>query len=262
IMTTDGFPKVRSARVGEGRIVGIAKGAGMIEPNMATMLVFLMTDIPVKAEDLNASCRETAEATFNTITVDGDQSTSDMMLLFSSGLGEPVPWEDFTRALMTVCRDLSEDIVRNGEGTSHVIRVSVEGAPDKASAKGVAKAVVNSPLVKTAVFGNDPNLGRIIMAVGSYAGNTGLALCPGDVSVSLGGVRVFHGGCFHLDKEREAELSAYLKNAALPEVSPGYPVHDRLVEIHIDLSSGKGTAEVLGSDLSYQYVRENADYRT
>lgn len=262
MMTTDSFPKVRSADVGEGRIVGIAKGAGMIEPNMATMLVFLFTDISMPAADLDSCCADIANRTFNTITIDSDQSTSDMMLLFSSGRKDPVPYDDFSAALFEVCRGLAEDIVRNGEGTGHVIRVTVHGAPDVETAAGTAKSVANSPLVKTAIYGNDPNVGRIIMAVGKYTGNRGLSLDTGGVTVSLGGTRVFGGGSFHLDGAAEERLSAYLRSAALPEVCPGYPVHHRLVEININLGAGRARAEVLGSDLSHQYITENADYRT
>ncbi len=262
IMTTDSFPKIRSARVGEGRIVGIAKGAGMIEPNMATMLVFICTDISIPPEDLDLLCRVTASKTFNTITIDGDQSTSDMMLLLSSGKKDHVSRDAFARALYEVCRDLAEDIVRNGEGTGHVIRVRVTGAPDEVTAGGTAKSVANSPLVKTAVYGNDPNVGRIIMAIGKYAGNKSLPLYPDRVTVEIGGHCVFREGSFRLDGTMEEKLSFYLREGALPEICPGYPVHDRLVEIGIDLGMGSAAGEALGSDLSYQYVKENADYRT
>ncbi|HOV63895.1 MAG TPA: bifunctional ornithine acetyltransferase/N-acetylglutamate synthase, partial [Spirochaetia bacterium] len=173
IMTTDAFPKVRSATVGKGRIVATAKGAGMIEPNMATMLCFILTDIDMKRDVIERSFRKAVSVSLNRISVDSDQSTSDTALIFSSQRKPSVSEEEFTEALISVLSPLASDIVRNGEGTTHVMKVLIEEAPDEVSAAGFAKAVVNSPLVKTAVFGNDPNVGRIISALGDYAGNSG-----------------------------------------------------------------------------------------
>jgi glutamate N-acetyltransferase/amino-acid N-acetyltransferase len=262
IMTTDRFPKVRSRRVGAGRIVGVAKGAGMIEPNLATMLVFLLTDVSIPRDEARDVLNRVASATFNRISVDSDQSTSDMVVLASSNCKDSPGADAFSDALRAVCGELAEDIVRNGEGTSHVVRVAVSGAPDTDSAVAVGKAVVNSPLVKTAVCGNDPNVGRILMAVGDHCGNTGLPLDPERVRVSLGDELVFAAGAFELDAGKEERLSAYLQDRGFDPTLRDYPAHDACVEMHIELGLGSGEAAVLGADLSAEYVRENADYRS
>ena len=262
IMTTDAFPKIRSAAVGGGVVAAVAKGAGMIEPNMATMLCFVMTDITVSREDLRRALNAAADAAFNSISVDGDQSTSDTVLAFSSCRKDGVPYESFANALKSVCVRLAEDIVRNGEGVRHVIKVKVSGAPDDAEAKRAGKAVVNSPLVKTAVFGNDPNVGRLISALGDDFGSRGALPDPQKVTVSLGGRTVFRNGAFVLDEESERFLSQYLK---LRQINPGkkrYPEHENCVEIEISLGDGGGRAVVVGADLTYGYVKENADYRS
>lgn len=262
IMTTDAFPKIRSAAVGGGVVTAVAKGAGMIEPNMATMLCFVMTDITVSREDLRRALNAAADAAFNSISVDGDQSTSDTVLAFSSCRKDGVPYESFANALKSVCVRLAEDIVRNGEGVRHVIKVKVSGAPDDAEAKRAGKAVVNSPLVKTAVFGNDPNVGRLISALGDDFGSRGALPDPQKVTVSLGGRTVFRNGAFVLDEESERFLSQYLK---LRQINPGekrYPEHENCVEIEISLGDGGGCAVVVGADLTYGYVKENADYRS
>jgi glutamate N-acetyltransferase/amino-acid N-acetyltransferase len=262
IMTTDSFPKVRDAEVGSGRIVAIAKGAGMVEPNLATMLVFILTDVAISREELRSALSDAVEESFNSITIDGDQSTSDMVLAMSSNRKGAVARDEFRTALGRVCRELASDVVRNGEGTAHVMRVRVIGAPRIADARGVAKAVANSPLVKTAVYGNDPNVGRIVSAVGDYAGACELPLDLGRMKVTVGEETVFEGGSFRLDREKEKRLSEYLAQAAMNPRLQGYPQHERDVEIAISLGGGPGSASVLGSDLSYEYVRENADYRT
>jgi glutamate N-acetyltransferase/amino-acid N-acetyltransferase len=262
IMTTDSFPKARSIEAGGGRILAIAKGAGMIEPNMATMLVFILTDIDVPREELRETLAEVAGLTFNRISVDGDQSTSDTALVFSSRKVRPIGKEAFRDALLAVCGPLAEDIVRNGEGTAHVIEVTVTGAASEEIALGAGKAVVNSPLVKTAIFGNDPNVGRIIAALGDYMGNAGHALEIGALEASIGGRTIFQGGRFRLTPETEAALSEYLRDAALDPSVKGYPVHEKKVEIRLALGGGSAEARVIGADLSYDYVKENADYRT
>ena len=261
IMTTDSFPKVRSASVGGARIVGIAKGAGMAEPNLATVLVFVLTDADIGRDDLQRALARSAAHSFNCISVDSDQSTSDMVVAVSSQRHR-VDLSAFEHALDAVCRDLARDIVRNGEGTCHVIRVRLRGADRDEDAAGLAKAVVNSPLVKTAVYGNDPNVGRIIGALGDHAGTFDVALDPARVEVRMGNETVFSHGVFRLDKEKELRLSAYLREAAIDPDRRGYPQHDRCVDIDITCGTGPGTAEVLGSDLSHGYVSENADYRT
>lgn len=262
IMTTDAFPKVRSASPGKGSIVGIAKGAGMIEPNMATMLVFILTDIFIPRDVLRQQIKDAALNAFNSISIDGDQSTSDMVICISSGKCSGVDPADFKDTLHQVCAKLAEDIVRNGEGTGHVIRVTVEGAADIRQAKLVGKAVINSPLVKTAVFGNDPNVGRILMAVGDCTGREGISLPTEKVKISIGGQVVFQKGQFSLDQKKEEHVAKYLKECSLVPEGKRFPEHERNVEILIDLAMGKEQTVVLGSDLSYEYIRENADYRT
>jgi len=262
IMTTDSFPKVRSVPLGEGRITGIAKGAGMIEPNMATMLAFVLTDVTIPREVMRDILPRVAENSFNTISVDSDQSTSDSLFLFSSNRKPGVSEKELESALNRLCCELSEDIVRNGEGCGHVIKVRVREAARKDQAKGFAKALVNSPLSKTAVFGNDPNVGRFVQAIGDYAGNHDIPLDEKKVNISLGDEVIYKEGRFSLDSVNEQKLSHYLRERSLTTPSPGYPEHDLVVEITVSLGSGSEEAVVLGSDLSYEYVRENADYRT
>jgi glutamate N-acetyltransferase/amino-acid N-acetyltransferase len=262
IMTTDAFPKVRRATVGAGSIVGVAKGAGMIEPNMATLLCFLCTDVVVKRERLREHLAWCVERSLNRISIDSDQSTSDTAILMSSGRKEPVKDEEFRKGLLEVLTGLAFDIVRNAEGIGHAMRVRVERAADEATALGVGRAIVNSPLVKTAVFGNDPNVGRIVSAVGDYMGNAGRSLDPSKVTVRLGGEEIFSGGCFRLDAEKERRLAAYLKERSLDTRRVPWPQHDRTVDIEVALDGNSAVVEVLGSDLSYDYVKENADYRS
>ncbi len=262
IMTTDSFPKARRIRLGGGSILGIAKGAGMIEPNMATMLVFLLTDLAVSRESARSALSHATADTFNAITIDGDMSTSDMALLFSSGVIDGVREDEFREALAQVCGLLAQDVVRNGEGAGHVLQLTVKGLESNELARGVAKAVANSPLVKTAIYGNDPNVGRLLSATGDYLGSNGRAVDPGKVTIVVGGETVFAGGSFRLDREKEIRLSDYLKSTALNPRVTGYPQHQRCVEITIDCDSGTACQTVWGSDLSDQYVHENADYRT
>lgn len=262
IMTTDAYPKVRSVDAAGGRIVGVAKGAGMIEPNLATMLVFLLTDLALPRNVLQGSLARCVERSFNRISVDGDQSTSDTVLLLSSGVRPAEGEEEFERALHGVCSDLAGDIVRNGEGSCHVIRVAVRGELEGPWAVGAAKAVVNSPLVKTAIFGNDPNVGRIITALGDYLGTHGRGLDPRGLTVSLGDVEVFSRGAFRLDRDKEKRLSRYLTDCGCSCSESGFPAHHRTVDITITVGRGAGEEIALGSDLSYGYIKENAEYRS
>jgi glutamate N-acetyltransferase / amino-acid N-acetyltransferase len=272
ILTTDLYPKVRRAAVGEGSLVGFAKGAGMIEPNLATMLVFLLTDVAIGREALRAALGAALDRSFNRISVDSDTSTSDSVFLLSSGL-RPAPAPGaFQEALARVCADLAEDVVRNGEGVHHVIRVAVTRAGAEAAALAVGKAVVNSPLLKAAVNGNDPNVGRLLCAVGKVAGAEGIPLDPARVVMRVGGEVVLQGGAMRLDPATEQRLVAHMKGAELYASAPtadhafkppvDYPPHERCVEIAIDLGMGGASATVLGADLSHEYVTENADYRS
>jgi glutamate N-acetyltransferase / amino-acid N-acetyltransferase len=274
IMTTDLYPKVRRADLpGGASIVGIAKGAGMIEPNLATMLVYLLTDAAVPRPVLRAELQAAADASFNAISIDSDTSTSDTVALLATGAAGPVDEETFRAALTRVCRDLAEDVVRNGEGVRHVMRVRISGAPDAEAARALGKAVVNSPLLKTAVAGNDPNVGRLVMALGKEAGARGIPLDPGRARLTLGGEVIVEGGTFRLDREKERRLTAHLVAAELYPQAPArdgitfrppvdFPAHERCVEIEARVGDGPGEAEILGADLTHEYVTENADYRS
>ncbi|MBI9097663.1 MAG: bifunctional ornithine acetyltransferase/N-acetylglutamate synthase [Spirochaetaceae bacterium] len=261
IMTTDAFPKVRSADLDGGRICAIAKGAGMIEPDMATMLVFILTDIKIDRGELRKLFPEIINSTFNRISIDSDQSTSDTAIIFSSGRKECSSIDDFKKALYSVCSSLAEDIVRNGEGTSHLIRVTVSEAESVEEATGLGKALINSPLTKTAIFGNDPNVGRFIQAMGDHLGEKGVYINPDNIQISIGDQIVYEGGFFSLDEEKEKKLSNYMKDCSFVN-SEGFPPHERSVDLNIKLGRGICSSQVLGSDLTYEYVRENADYRT
>lgn len=262
IMTTDAFPKVRRAAAGRGTILGIAKGAGMIEPNMATLLCVLLTDCAVPREVLREELAWCVDRTLNRISVDGDQSTSDSAFLLASGLRGPVERSELRRGLQEVLAGLAFDVMRNAEGMGHVMRVSVRGARDEAAAVSVAKAIANSPLVKTAIFGNDPNVGRIVSAIGDHLGNAGETLDLGRIRVTMGGVEIFCAGGFRLDADKEDTLNAYLKDRAFDTKRVAWPQHERTVDIDVTMDGGSPAVEVLGSDLSYDYVRENADYRS
>jgi glutamate N-acetyltransferase/amino-acid N-acetyltransferase len=262
IMTTDAYPKAHSVSVGEGILTGFAKGAGMIEPNLATMLVFLMTDIAMPRARMQDCLGRVVERTFNCISVDSDQSTSDTVLLFSSAVKPAVPEAVFEAALEDVCLNLAQDIVRNGEGTSHVMRVRVSGASSFESARDFGKAIINSPLVKTAVYGNDPNVGRIVCSIGDFAGNAGMKIETNALRISLGPEMIFRDGAFELDAAREKRLSDYLKQAAMDPAKKTFPLHDRCVGIDVLMKEGGAEAVVYGSDLSHEYVTENADYRS
>lgn len=272
IVTTDLYPKIRRADLMGGSIVGIAKGAGMIEPNMATMLVFIVTDLAVPRADVRAILSRATATTFNRISVDSDTSTSDTVALLSSCARPCADLAAFEAALHTVCADLAEDVVRNGEGVRHVIRVRVSGAPDEATAAALGKAVVNAPLFKCAVAGNDPNVGRLVQAIGKFVGASGPALDLSRLRARIGGMEIFGDGVFKLDREKEIALAAHLKSAELYESAPDasghfavpvdFPRHERCVEIEVDLGVGDSSATVLGADLTHEYVSENADYRS
>lgn len=272
IVTTDLYPKIRRAEVGAGSIVGIAKGAGMIEPNLATMLVYLLTDIAVPRAELRAMLRRVVDRTFNRISIDSDTSTSDTVALVSSGL---VPADDlsaFEAALHGVCADLAEDVVRNGEGVRHVIRIEIFGAPSTAIACALGKAVVNAPLFKCAVAGNDPNVGRLVQAIGKHVGAHAPDLDLSRLSARIGGIEIFAHGTFQLNPEKELALAAHFKAAELYASQPAadgtfappidFPAHERCVEIVVDLGSGSASAVIFGGDLTHEYVSENADYRS
>ncbi|HEY0713576.1 MAG TPA: bifunctional ornithine acetyltransferase/N-acetylglutamate synthase [Polyangia bacterium] len=276
IMTTDLYPKLRRIAVGDGpnagSIVGFAKGAGMIEPNLATMLVFLLTDLAVPRAALRALLPAAVDKTFNRISIDSDTSTSDSVALLSSGR---IPCPDqarFAAALEAICADLAEDVVRNGEGVHHVIRVNVQRAPSETVARAIGKGIVNSPLCKTAICGNDPNVGRLLAALGKQVSLHAPGLDLARLRVNVGGETVFAEGSFRLSAEVEQRLVEHLRATELyASVVPAdgvyqppvkYPPHEDAVAIDIDLGAGAAGSSVLGSDLSHEYVSENADYRS
>ena len=277
IVTTDLYPKIRRAVIGTGSgagsIVGIAKGAGMIEPNLATMLVYLLTDLDVPRDALRVALAAAIPDSFNSMSIDSDTSTSDTVALLSSQRVPCADLSEFQRGLDQVCRDLAEDIARNGEGVHHVMRVRISGAPTIDFARGVGKSVVNSPLFQCAVCGNDPNVGRLVCAIGKHIG----AIAPGtDLSrtkLTLGGQVIYQDGAFCLSPAIEEKLIAHLKSAELYASTPPadgltfvppitFPPHERCVEIGRELGLGCATATVIGTDRSHEYISENADYRS
>jgi glutamate N-acetyltransferase / amino-acid N-acetyltransferase len=243
IMTTDKYPKYFSWHVGSVIIAGIAKGAGMIEPNMATMLVYLITDADLPKSAMRPMLRRVVDRTFNCMSIDTDTSTSDTVVLMANGLAGRVNLGQFENGLLQVCEYLTREIARGGEGATKLIIVDVSHAKNEAQAKRVAKSVVNSPLVKTAVYGCDPNWGRVIMAVGK---SFDPSIEPGKVTIRFGDTNVFKKGS-PVDCDLEA-LRQYLGQSE--------------VMISVDLGIGKASARVWGCDLTEDYIKENAYYTT
>jgi glutamate N-acetyltransferase/amino-acid N-acetyltransferase len=243
IMTTDTRPKHFSVPVGDAVLTGIAKGVGMIEPNMATLLTFFFTDADVPAADLDALFRRVMDRTFNALSIDTDTSTSDTAAIFANGLAGPVDLAAFEEALYTVALKLVRDIASDGEGASKLIEVQVTGARNDAQAKRVGKSVVNSPLVKTAVHGADPNWGRVAMAIGKLDDETDIE--PHRVRIQFADL-VMHP---------QEPSDALLQEAAR------YLTGDEVV-IRVDLGIGDGAFTVYGCDLTEGYVKLNADYTT
>jgi len=253
IMTTDTRPKEFALRWRSGGRVltlgGIAKGSGMIAPDMATMLCFLTTDAPVGAVGLRRALRQAVPETFNAITVDGECSTNDMVLLLANGaaggariLPGSRPYADFLKALREVCRTLAHEIVRDGEGVTRIFRVNVAGAASPREALRIARRVANSPLVKTMVAGRDPNWGRIAAAVG----DSGERVEPRRIALRLGRVLVFRHG-----EPTRVPRARLLAEVDQPEV-----------HISIDLGRGPGQAQILSGDLTENYAKINAKYTT
>ena len=251
IMTTDPFPKEHSVRVETARgsfvVGGTAKGSGMIEPNMATMLGFLTTDALVPPALLQRALAESARDTFNAITVDGECSTNDCVFALASGASGVAIEEDtypaLLEAMLAVSRELAVGIVRGGEGATKLIQVNVRDARTSDEARQVARTIANSPLVKTAVHGADPNWGRIVAA----AGRSGVTFDVGKATVHIGDILLFEHG---LPRDEAApDAAEYLKGTD--------------IQIHVSLGSGgPGTATIWGCDLSAEYVKINGEYRT
>jgi glutamate N-acetyltransferase/amino-acid N-acetyltransferase len=258
IMTTDTFPKGAAAVARLGgvpvTIAGIAKGAGMIAPDMATMLSFVFTDAPIAAPVLRTLLSRGVVDTFNAVTIDGDTSTSDTLLLFATGAaaahGAPKITRvsdprlaPFVKGLQAVLADLSEQVARDGEGARKLVEVIVEGAASKRAARRIALSIANSPLVKTAIAGEDANWGRVVMAVGK----AGERADRDKLSIWFGGIRVAHRGARDPSYD-EAAVSAVMKK---PEI-----------ELKVALGIGKGRDRVLTCDLTKEYVAINGDYRS
>ncbi len=258
MMTTDTFPKVATATVKLGKtnvtINGMAKGSGMIAPDMATLLAFVFTDAPIAPAALQSLLKAGAEDTFNAITVDGDTSTSDTLMVFATGAaaangapkiaraGDP-RLKAFTRAFNAVLADLAEQVARDGEGARKLVEIIVEGATSKTSARKIAMSVANSPLVKTAIAGEDANWGRVVMAVGK----AGEPANRDKLSIWFNGIRVARSGARDPSYD-EAEVSAAMKNPT--------------IQIRIALGLGKGRDRVLTCDLTKEYIAINGDYRS
>ena len=256
IMTTDTFPKVATAtaRIGKAKVTinGMAKGAGMIAPDMATMLSFVFTDAAISAPALQALLKDGVADTFNAVTIDGDTSTSDTLMIFATGKAKDCPriaraadprLRAFKQALHDVLANLSEQVARDGEGARKLVEITVEGAVSDKSARRIAMSIANSPLVKTAIAGEDANWGRVVMAVGK-AGE------PADrdkLAIWFGGIRVACQGARDPSYD-EAKVSAEMKK---PEIY-----------LKVSLGLGKGRDRVLTCDLTKEYVAINGDYRS
>jgi glutamate N-acetyltransferase/amino-acid N-acetyltransferase len=256
IMTTDTFPKVATAtaKIGKAKVTinGIAKGAGMIAPDMATMLSFIFTDAAISASALQTLLKDGVADTFNAVTIDGDTSTSDTLMMFATGKAAGSPrivraadprLKDFRKALHAVLADLSEQIARDGEGARKLVEIVVEGAVSKSSARRIAMSIANSPLVKTAIAGEDANWGRVVMAVGK----AGEPANRDKLSIWFGGIRVAYKGARDPGYD-EASVSAAMKK---PEIS-----------LKVALGLGKGRDRVLTCDLTKEYIAINGDYRS
>lgn len=253
IMTTDTVPKQASAECAGFRVGGCAKGVGMIAPNLATMLVFVTTDAPVHPVALHELATSVLEEPFEALTVDACTSTNDTVLLLASGAAGREPVSPGTRAWAELCDAMSEvgesllaQLAHDAEGVTHVLLIDVQGAATVQDARIVAKAIAESPLVKAAAFGGDPNPGRVLQAVGS----SGASFEPGEVDGWIGGVKVIDGGHVARSYFNGGHDDAKAEMAG-PEI-----------RIRISLGSGPGASRAVGCDLSYDYVRINGEYTT
>ena len=243
IMTTDTVMKVASAQAGGSRIVGVAKGVGMIEPDMATLITLFFTDAELEPAHLDDVFRRVIDRTFNCVSVDTDTSTSDTAIILASGAAGAVDLAAFEQALAEVAESLTKQVARDGEGAETLIEVCVDRAASELQAKRVAKAIVNSPLVKTAVHGADPNWGRVAMAIGKAT--TSDEVDQAQVIIRFGDQEVYPAT---VDQRGLEALAAYMRGDE--------------VRIHVSLCNGPASATVWGCDLTDGYVRINADYTT
>lgn len=243
IMTTDTVPKISFCEIGNGKLVGIAKGVGMMEPNMATLFAFFFTDVKIEGSELDKIFKNVMDRTFNCLSIDTDTSTSDSAVILSNGSSGNADHKEFESALYKVSESLVKSIAKDGEGATKLIQVNVKGAESYIQAKKVAKSIVNSPLVKTAVHGEDPNWGRVAMAIGKCEDEA--SINSEKTSISFCGIEVYPRPV--TEKELH-DLEVRLKN---DEIS-----------IDVDLGVGHNIATVWGCDLSSEYVRINGEYTT
>lgn len=242
IMTTDTFPKYRSVTFDGVTLCAIAKGSGMIEPNMATMLSYIMTDAEIAPEELKPMLKRAVDVSFNMVSVDGDTSTSDTVAIMANGLAGPVDLDKFEEELTNMLIQLAKDLARDGEGATKLVEARVTGAKDHSEAKAMMKSIINSPLVKTAIFGADPNWGRIISTIG----NAEFPINPEKVSIAFGDMTIFQDG-----EPVQADL----------QVLANYLEGDEII-LSVSLGDGPGAATGWGCDLSYDYVKINGEYTT
>jgi glutamate N-acetyltransferase / amino-acid N-acetyltransferase len=241
IMTTDTHPKALSLALGDVTLTVVAKGAGMIEPNMATMLAYVFTDARLDAADLDDMLRDCVDASFNMLSVDTDTSTSDSCVIMANGVAGTIDAGDFREALRAACIRTTETLARDGEGATKLLRATVRGAATPVQARIVAKALINSPLIKTMAYGADPNVGRILMAIGKCFD---VGFDPARVGASINGCVVVERGqraLFSDDRVRET-------------------LSGDTIDLEIDLDAGDSEAVAYGCDLTEGYIRENASY--
>ncbi len=253
ITTTDAYKKVENLSVsingGRINILGIAKGAGMIAPDLATMLVYIFTDAKIEKKALDKALKEAVESSFNSMSVDGDTSTNDMVLLFSTGMAENKiitlreGLDKFIEALKKICIMLAKKIVKDGEGATKLIEIVIKNAKNIGDAKKIARTIANSPLVKTAFFGCDPNWGRIMAAIG----RAGVSIIKEKIDINIQRMPVVRGG---------VEAEEFDETALKKELS------NNEIMVEIDLHSGKATTTFYTSDLTLDYVKLNSSYRT
>lgn len=247
IRTTDTFAKWSSKKVGGYTITGIAKGSGMIHPNMATMLSFIATDAPLNSEQLAPMLKRVADRSFNCISVDGDTSTNDTLYLLSSGIGlGNTPIDDtseFEQALTELCIELAQLIVRDGEGVSKFVTIEVTGAASEQDARTVGRSIAISPLVKTAFAGSDANWGRILSAIG----NSGVKIDTDKISLKADQVTMLQSGNLHPNYKDEDGMAVFAKDE---------------FTLHVDLGLDNASATVWTGDLTHEYIVINAEYRT
>lgn len=257
ILTTDTVDKQATAEADGARVGGCAKGVGMIAPNLATMLAFITTDAAVAHDDLQRLAAEVLKPRFNAFTVDASTSTNDTVLLFASGAaghdrvgpGSGAAWTEITDVVADVADDLVRQLISDGEGVGHVVVIDVEGARNETDARTVARAVADSPLVKTAAFGGDPNPGRILQA----AGASGVDFDASALRVRIGDAVVADGGVIP---------AVYFEPASVLAEQARRQMKDAEIAVSVSIGDGPGRARVFGCDLSYEYVRINGEYTT